>query len=47
MNRQTDAANAWVIKQFVDNQGRRQRGTKWWAWITSGFGHLITCLIKQ
>jgi hypothetical protein len=47
MNRQPDAANMWVIKQFVDNQGHRQLGSKWWAWITLGFRHLITCLMTQ
>lgn len=46
-NRQLDAADLWVIEQFVYTQGRRQRGTKWWAWITLEVRRFITCLIKQ
>jgi len=46
-NRQPDAAELWVIEQFVDNQGRRQGGAKWWAWITLEVRRFITCLIKQ
>jgi hypothetical protein len=33
--------------KFADNQGRRQRGAKWWACIALGFRYLMTCSIKQ